>query len=59
MEKQEILKILRQVYDPDYVDKSIVDMGLVEDDITVSDEKIEVAYSLTALCAPSVLPLVL
>ncbi len=53
MDKKEILEVLQQVYDPDYVDRSIVDMGLVtEDDIIVKDNSIEVAYSLTAPMCP-------
>lgn len=53
MYKKEVLEVLSQVYDPDYVNRSIVDMGLVtEDDITVKDNSIEVAYSLTAPMCP-------
>lgn len=53
MDKKEILEVLQQVYDPDYVDHSIVDMGLVtEDDIIAKDNSIEVAYSLTAAMCP-------
>jgi len=53
MDKKTILEVLKQVYDPDYVDRSIVDMGLVtEDDIIVKDNCIEVAYSLTAPMCP-------
>ena len=36
MDKREILEVLNRVYDPDYVDRSVLDMGLVtEDDITM------------------------
>ena len=53
MDKREILEVLNHVYDPDYVNRSIVDMGLVtEDDITVKDNSIDVAYSLTAPMCP-------
>ncbi len=53
MEKKEILEILKRVYDPDYVDQSIVDMGLVsEEDITIKDQEIQIAYGLTAPMCP-------
>lgn len=53
MDKQQILKVLSQVYDPDYVNRSIIDMGLVtEDDIVINDNKIEVTYTLTASICP-------
>ncbi|GFP24879.1 hypothetical protein HKBW3S43_01333 [Candidatus Hakubella thermalkaliphila] len=53
MEKREILEILKRVYDPDYVDQSIVDMGLVsEEDITIKDQEIQIAYGLTAPMCP-------
>lgn len=53
MEKGEILAVLSRVFDPDYVDRSVVDMGLVtEDDITIKDDNIEIAYSLTAPMCP-------
>ncbi|MEW6034629.1 MAG: iron-sulfur cluster assembly protein [Chloroflexota bacterium] len=53
MDKRQVLEVLNLVYDPDYVDRSIVDMGLVTgDDITVKDNGIEVAYSLTAPMCP-------
>lgn len=53
MDKKEVLDILNQVYDPDYVNRSIVDMGLVtEEDITITDNGIEVGYTLTAPMCP-------
>lgn len=53
MDKRKILEVLKRVYDPDYVNRSIVDMGLVtEDDISVTDNEIEVTYSLTAPMCP-------
>ena len=53
MDKGEILEVLNRVYDPDYIDRSVVDMGLVtEDDITIKDDNIEIAYSLTAPMCP-------
>jgi metal-sulfur cluster biosynthetic enzyme len=53
MDKGKILEVLNRVYDPDYIDRSVVDMGLVtEDDITIKDNGIEVAYSLTAPMCP-------
>ncbi|MEK7847328.1 MAG: iron-sulfur cluster assembly protein [Chloroflexota bacterium] len=48
-----VLDVLSRVYDPDYVDRSIVDMGLVtENDITIQDNQVEVAYGLTAPMCP-------
>lgn len=53
MDRARVLQVLGRVYDPDYVDRSIVDMGLVtEDDIAITDQKIEVAYGLTAPMCP-------
>lgn len=53
MDKVKVLEVLDRVYDPDYVDRSIVAMGLVtEDDITVSEDKVEVTYGLTAPMCP-------
>ncbi len=53
VDKRRILEILNRVYDPDYTDRSVVDMGLVsEDDITIKDNKVEVAYGLTAPMCP-------
>ncbi len=51
--KEEIMDILRQVYDPDYRNLSIVEMGLVtEDDVTVVDDQAHLAYGLTAPMCP-------
>jgi len=53
VDKREILEVLNHVYDPDYVNRSILDMGLVtEEDITITDNGIEVAYTLTAPMCP-------
>ncbi len=46
---EEILDILREVYDPDYHDRSVVDMRLVStDDIEIGEERIEIEYQVTA-----------
>ena len=51
--KAEILEVLSLVYDPDYIERSVLDMGLVtEDDITIKDNGIEVVYGLTAPLCP-------
>lgn len=51
--KREIFEILKNVYDPDYRDKSIIDMGLVnEDDIKIDDRGIEIEYKVTAPLCP-------
>lgn len=53
MDKAKVLEVLNQVYDPDYVNRSVVDMGLVtEEDISINDDRIEVAYGLTAPMCP-------
>lgn len=53
MDKRKILEVLNHVYDPDCIDLSIVDMGLItEDDITIRDNGIEVAYRLAATMCP-------
>ena len=44
MDKGTILEVLNRVYDPDYVDLSVLEMGLVtEDDIIIKDNEIEVS----------------
>lgn len=54
MRKEEVLEILKKVYDPDYRDKSIVDMGLInEEDIMIDDKGLEIEYNLTAPLCPS------
>jgi len=51
--KEEVLEILKKVYDPDYRDKSVVDLGLVkEDDIKIDDRGLEVQYKVTAPLCP-------
>ena len=51
--REEVLAVLSRVYDPDYTDRSIVDMGLVaQEDITITQEAIEVSYGLTAPMCP-------
>lgn len=53
MEKKDVLEILRDVYDPDYRDRSIVDMGLVNEDcISIEKDRLEIEYSLTAPLCP-------
>lgn len=53
MEKYEILEILKNVYDPDYKDKSIVELGLVDENtIKINEDKIEVEYKVTAPFCP-------
>lgn len=53
MDKGTILEVLNRVYDPDYIDRSVVDMGLVaEDDIAINDDRIEIVYGLTAPMCP-------
>jgi len=48
-----VLEILKRVYDPDYRDKSIVDLGLVkEDDIKIDDGGLEIEYKVTAPLCP-------
>ena len=50
---EEILAILREVYDLDYRDRSVVDMGLVSaEDIEIGEERIEIEYGLTAPMCP-------
>jgi metal-sulfur cluster biosynthetic enzyme len=53
IEKSHVIEVLKKVYDPDYKDKSIIDLGLVsEDDIKVTERKIEVEYRVTAPLCP-------
>lgn len=51
--KTKIMDILKHVYDPDYKDKSIVEMGLVDENgISIKDDIVEVRYRVTALMCP-------
>ncbi|MDP2726916.1 MAG: iron-sulfur cluster assembly protein [Dehalococcoidia bacterium] len=53
MDKKEVLEVLGHVYDPDYQDRSVVDMGLVgEDDIHIEGGAVKVNYRLTAPLCP-------
>jgi len=53
MDKSEVLRVLSCVYDPDYRDKSVVDLGLVrEDDIRIEGGSVSVNYRLTAPLCP-------
>ncbi|MFQ6124863.1 MAG: iron-sulfur cluster assembly protein [Candidatus Heimdallarchaeota archaeon] len=53
MRKEDVLEILKRVYDPDYRDKSIVELGLVnEEDIIIDDKGLEIEYNLTAPLCP-------
>ena len=53
MTKQEILEILDHVLDPDLRDRSIVEMGFVgEDDIEVTEEEIQVSYTVGGPLCP-------
>lgn len=50
---QQVMDVLKSVYDPDYVDKSIIDMGLVRpEDVVITPDHIEVQYGLTAPLCP-------
>ncbi len=53
MTKQEILRILDRILDPDLRDRSIVEMGFVgEDDIVVGEEEIQVSYTVGGPLCP-------
>ncbi len=53
MTKQEILKILDHILDPDLRDRSIVEMGFVkEEDIEVKEEEIQVSYTVGGPLCP-------
>lgn len=53
MDKSDVLEVLKSVYDPDYRDRSIVDLGLVgEDDIQIRGSRVDVQYRLTAPLCP-------
>jgi metal-sulfur cluster biosynthetic enzyme len=53
MTKQEILRVLDRILDPDLRDRSIVEMGFVgEDDIEVGDEEIQVSYTVGGPLCP-------
>jgi metal-sulfur cluster biosynthetic enzyme len=53
MTKQDILKVLNHILDPDLRDRSIVEMGFVrEDDIEVKEEEIQVSYTVGGPLCP-------
>lgn len=53
MTKQDILTVLNHILDPDLRDRSIVEMGFVrEDDISVKEEEIQVAYTVGGPLCP-------
>ena len=50
---EQVVAILKSVYDPDYRDKSIVDMGLVTTrDVSIIPGQIKIQYGLTAPMCP-------
>jgi metal-sulfur cluster biosynthetic enzyme len=51
--KQDILRVLDHILDPDLKDRSIVEMGFVrEDDIEVREEEIRVSYTVGGPLCP-------
>jgi metal-sulfur cluster biosynthetic enzyme len=53
MSKQEILRALDRILDPDLRDRSIVEMGFVrEDDIEVTEEEIQISYTVGGPLCP-------
>jgi metal-sulfur cluster biosynthetic enzyme len=53
MTKQDILKVLDHILDPDLRDRSIVEMGFVqEEDIEVTEEEIQVSYTVGGPLCP-------
>ena len=53
MTKHDILRILDHILDPDLRDRSIVEMGFVrEDDIEVTEEEIQVSYTVGGPLCP-------
>jgi len=53
MSKEEVLRILDRILDPDLRDRSIVEMGFVrEDDIALSEEEIQVFYTVGGPLCP-------
>ena len=53
MTKQEVLRILDRILDPDLRDRSIVEMGFVgEEDIEVNEEEIQVLYTVGGPLCP-------
>jgi len=53
MTKQEILRVLDHILDPDLRDRSIVEMGFVgEEDIEVQGEEIKVSYTVGGPLCP-------
>lgn len=53
MTKQDILRVLDHILDPDLRDRSIVEMGFVrQDDIEVKEEEIRVSYTVGGPLCP-------
>ncbi|MBS7656229.1 DUF59 domain-containing protein [Candidatus Bathyarchaeota archaeon] len=52
MDKKEVLKVLKNVYDPEYP-VSIIELGIVkEEDITINDNKIIIQFTPTSPLCP-------
>ncbi len=53
MDKDDVLEVLKHVYDPDYRNKSIVEMGLIDpEDIKIKGNSVEISYNVTAPMCP-------
>jgi len=53
MQKKDILEILKNVYDPDYADKSVADLALIDENgINLRGDRIEIEYKVTAMMCP-------
>ncbi len=53
MNKQEVLRALNRILDPDLKDRSIVEMGFVgEEDVEVSEKEIHVSYTVGGPLCP-------
>jgi len=53
MDKQEVLRALDRILDPDLRDRSIVEMGFVrEEDVEVDEEEIRVSYTVGGPLCP-------
>lgn len=51
--KNQVFEILKHVYDPDYINRSIVGMGLVkQENIEIHDDKISVNYKVKVPLCP-------
>ena len=53
MDRERVLEVLRHVYDPDHPDKSLVELGVVDEQgVDVADDTVKITYCMRAPLCP-------